>query len=436
MGQQHSKEKFLYQQVKKRNIEKIRALRREGAGVEWVDKQGNTPLMVACMDPKLITVAKTLIELGADVNASSPSSRGCTPIRNAALRGLDQTVKLLLTHGPHGAIVTTPISGTNSALHIARRLSFGNVVRAIENHISLFSGLLREAHHPVEGIDPPWYLSGKIWAVVMYAYGSGQSGSKLELRIYYSAQDAHPREVISLWEAKLEEPNFHHTEPSVVIVAKASKTKHIFYPTSSGDKQQLQRFFSACQGIQQGIHPPQPNSSPTSVPENPPPLTSEDEDRELAMALSASLQYNVDPNISSSSVFEAGSSSSNPAETTSSPSTETQSTPTIPEGTEDDQMNYASIFFGEHDAPTNVSLIDMSTATTTDSKPAKTGAVTDDVGGSTSCIICFDAPREGACIPCGHMVGCVSCLNEIKTRKLGCPVCRTNIDGVIRIYDV
>ncbi|KAI3883567.1 hypothetical protein MKW92_044374 [Papaver armeniacum] len=416
--QQQSKDMLLYQQVKKGNIEKIRALRREGVGLEWVDKQGNTPLMVACMDPKLINVVKTLIEL---------DSHGGTPIHNAALRGLDQTIRLLLTHRPHGETVSTPINGVYSALDTARRLSFGNVVREIENHISLFSGLLREEHYPVhhEGINPPCYSSRKIWAVVIYGSSQSQSGAKLELRIYHSAQDAQPREVISLGEAKLEKPNSYHAQPSVGIVGKSSETKQSFYPTSFGDKQQLQRFFSACKGILQGAHPPQPNSLPP-VPANPPSLTSEDEDIELAMALSASLQlqYTLDSNISPS----FGSSSSNPAETTSIPS----------EDTEDDQMSYAAIIFGGHHEPTNIRPIDMlSTATTTDHKPAKSGAaLTDDVGDTTSCRICFDAPREGACIPCGHMVGCVSCLNEIKMKKWGCPVCRTKIDGVIRIYDV
>ncbi|KAI3883566.1 hypothetical protein MKW92_044373, partial [Papaver armeniacum] len=184
-----------------------------------------------------------------------------------------------------------------------------------------------------------------------------------------------------------------------------------------------------------------PNSL-TVVPANPQPFTSEDEDIELALTLSASLQYTVDSNISSSSVYEAGSSSSNPVEITNLPSVvsttvETQSTLAIPEGIEDNQMSYAYIYFGGHYAPINAGHIDMSTATTADRKPAKTGAAAEDVGGTTSsCIICYDAPREGACIPCGHMVGCVSCLNEIKTKKWGCPVCRTKIDGVIRIYNV
>ncbi|GAA0143090.1 hypothetical protein LIER_03853 [Lithospermum erythrorhizon] len=30
----------------------------------------------------------------------------------------------------------------------------------------------------------------------------------------------------------------------------------------------------------------------------------------------------------------------------------------------------------------------------------------------------------GACVPCGHMVGCMACLNEIKDKGWGCPVCQ------------
>ncbi|KAK6930411.1 hypothetical protein RJ641_004505 [Dillenia turbinata] len=55
---------------------------------------------------------------------------------------------------------------------------------------------------------------------------------------------------------------------------------------------------------------------------------------------------------------------------------------------------------------------------------------------SNSCVIRLDAPIEGACIPCGHMTGCMSCLKEIKAKKWGCPFCRAKIDQVIRLYAV
>lgn len=66
-------------------------------------------------------------------------------------------------------------------------------------------------------------------------------------------------------------------------------------------------------------------------------------------------------------------------------------------------------------------------------------SVTSDVnegGSSSSCIICWEAPVEGACIPCGHMAGCMTCLSEIKAKKGVCPVCRSNINQVTRLYAV
>ncbi|KAF8092608.1 hypothetical protein N665_0408s0005 [Sinapis alba] len=57
-------------------------------------------------------------------------------------------------------------------------------------------------------------------------------------------------------------------------------------------------------------------------------------------------------------------------------------------------------------------------------------------GGSGVCVICVDASLEAACVPCGHVAGCVSCLKEIKNKKLGCPICRASIDQVIKLYHV
>ncbi|CAN4091116.1 unnamed protein product [Withania somnifera] len=55
---------------------------------------------------------------------------------------------------------------------------------------------------------------------------------------------------------------------------------------------------------------------------------------------------------------------------------------------------------------------------------------------ASSCIICYEAAIEGACVPCGHMAGCMSCLNEIKAKSWGCPICRSQIELVLRLYAV
>ncbi|KAJ0255101.1 hypothetical protein HA466_0099070 [Hirschfeldia incana] len=58
------------------------------------------------------------------------------------------------------------------------------------------------------------------------------------------------------------------------------------------------------------------------------------------------------------------------------------------------------------------------------------------IGGSGICVICVDASAEAAFVPCGHVAGCISCLKEIKNKKLGCPICRASIDQVIKLYHV
>lgn len=46
--------------------------------MQWMDKEGKTPLILASMNPQLYDVAKTLIELGANVNGYRPGELICT----------------------------------------------------------------------------------------------------------------------------------------------------------------------------------------------------------------------------------------------------------------------------------------------------------------------------------------------------------------------
>lgn len=42
---------------------------------QWMDKEGKTPLILACMRRDLLHVAKALIEMGANVNAYRPGKK-------------------------------------------------------------------------------------------------------------------------------------------------------------------------------------------------------------------------------------------------------------------------------------------------------------------------------------------------------------------------
>ncbi|MFS7924647.1 putative ankyrin repeat-containing domain-containing protein [Helianthus anomalus] len=145
MGVQQSKDELLYQQVSYGNSEGIKKLRSEGAGLEWMDNEGKTPLILASMNPQLYDVAKTLIELGANVNAYRPGRHAGSPLHHAAKRGLEPMVKLLLAHGANALVMN---DDCQTALDVARFKGFSNVVRLLENHLCLFSGWLQELYGP------------------------------------------------------------------------------------------------------------------------------------------------------------------------------------------------------------------------------------------------------------------------------------------------
>ena len=206
------------------------------------------------------------------------------------------------------------------------------------------------------------------------------------------------------------------------------------------------------------------HSNPTT---GPPTSLPADEDLEIAMALSASIQSakqerppfaDTQPNFEASSssgrvetsthgldawnptvsvtkpvhtVSRSGNSSQHVqihgnvpvVETACGPNLTPSAPPIDDEIAADDPIHYPSI---------DLSPVDISSPAVEKSPKEEQNAV----ASGSSCVICLDAPAEGACIPCGHVAGCMSCLNEVKAKKWGCPVCREKIDQVIKIYHV
>mmetsp|Transcript_10905 Transcript_10905/g.20550 ORF Transcript_10905/g.20550 Transcript_10905/m.20550 type:complete len:243 (+) Transcript_10905:79-807(+) len=52
-----------------------------------------------------------------------------------------------------------------------------------------------------------------------------------------------------------------------------------------------------------------------------------------------------------------------------------------------------------------------------------------------TCCICAAAPKDSALVPCGHKATCQRCAEQVRARGLGCPVCRSHIDTVVRVFD-
>ncbi|XP_058101611.1 probable E3 ubiquitin-protein ligase XBOS34 isoform X2 [Magnolia sinica] len=428
MGQQLSKDEMLYQQVNYGNVEGIKSLRRDGASLEWMDREGKTPLILACMRADFLPVVKTLIELGANVNAYRPGSHAGTPLHHAAKRGLDHTVRLLLSHGANALVMN---DDCQTPLDMARAKGHSNVVRIIEV--------------------------------------------------------AQPRTIIQLWKTNIEEVKFNQPDPVMVLFDKASKTRFKFLSANEGDKQQLLWFHNACRGMHQVIPPAAGNPGPAP--------TTNPEDLQLAMAISASIQLAMEerppivptrPGSEASDMNGWGNSADNashngwgapqgpsppskassssglieaPASSTyngwgtpeagpsadpiqhhqSSGSDVGTSTLNIPQGVSvipsappipDNSPDNGPIHYPSIDC----SPIDLSMPAV-EVQPVKSEII-EDGDASSLCVICLDAPKEVVCVPCGHVIGCMSCLNDIKAKKLGCPICRAKIDQIIKIFSV
>jgi ABC-type uncharacterized transport system permease subunit len=48
--------------------------------------------------------------------------------------------------------------------------------------------------------------------------------------------------------------------------------------------------------------------------------------------------------------------------------------------------------------------------------PIEEGGTMSSKGVVSQCMICWDALAKVVCIPCGHIIGCINCLLQIKTK--------------------
>ncbi|XP_009789557.1 putative E3 ubiquitin-protein ligase XBAT35 isoform X2 [Nicotiana tabacum] len=504
MGQQQSKEELLYQQVIEGNIEAIKAIHNNGASLEWIDKEGKMPLIVACMKPNGLDVAKALLELGANVNAYRPGYHAGTALHHAAKRGLEDTVRLLLSYGANPLIKN---DGCQTPLEVARAKGFSNVVRTIE--------------------------------------------------------DAQPRNVIALWKANVEEIRWQHSDPVLTIFDNTSNTQYKFTSVSDSEQQQLQLLHKACNAATEVLPPRLSQNSQTTVQQS----ETAAQAMELAIGINASIhsskenkvlhhhgqssgvknendwcnttddiahngwgslvraqptseiiyrgwtddQIKVQENgwgstadVSSqrrqhslprptSSELSCSGWNDEPAveeyngwavpqprpghrdasaevhyqgwgktakdsalpsisKTASSgvSSCETmEKTDNAPEYTETQEGNLAFDFVAPsappvpdevvHEEVVHYPAIDLSPLNLSIPPGEQAASVTterENKHETALCIICWEASVEGACVPCGHMIGCMQCLNQINSKKGECPVCRVKIDQVIKLYSV
>ncbi|KAH9576853.1 hypothetical protein CY35_01G185400 [Sphagnum magellanicum] len=560
MGNGQTKEEQLYQAVQSGNHGTVKALRREGASLEWVDKEGRTPLILACTRGDLFEMVLTLLTLGANLKAYRPGTHGGMPIHHAAKRGLDKTVRVLLDNG------ADPLAANDDGmtpLDMARNRGHASVVRMIEDRICLFSGVVRELAGPgfLETLAPQW-VTKKIWVVVLPIELDTRRPPRFELVVYQSPKvslwkgggsspGSHaagfcnvplPRTIIPLAKAEVEEPKFSSADPVLVVTDKKTKTKYKFLSEQEGEKGQLERLYKACKGvpqatnavngqgtpsqavlqglsslnrpmIQQSLPASSQETSAISTPMHQGPSPGKRQmamelphDAALKMAIDASIRTASEEGVQlssgelrdgqdrrrrssdsktkmssdagkfggwggdqkqqsayngwSPSKEEAGPSrvQNSPGEQPRRPVPEsevrTQHSPpahaqapvsdlplpalATPPSAPPLPADYKAL---ENSDPGSICYppIDMTSARGDLSAghiSNEAAAATSSKGGASQCVVCWDAPAEGVCIPCGHMAGCMNCLSEIKAKNWGCPVCRATIQQVIRVYAV
>uniref|UniRef100_M4DCN1 RING-type domain-containing protein n=1 Tax=Brassica campestris TaxID=3711 RepID=M4DCN1_BRACM len=267
-------------------------------------------------------------------------------------------------------------------LSTALAKGYSDTVRAIESRICLFSGWMRELYGPsfLELCSPDQLLSRKVWVVIVPT--DSRNPLKLELVVYASLQDAKPMKEIPLWKANLEELGSDQSDASVMIVCNSSRLK----------KQRKRGYISHARRWAQV-------------------------DRQMRLKLAAATKGDIKHLNSFCEACKGTPQPMNPPMfmKTTEDIISNEVTPSVPlpravtVETEDGSVHYPSFSCAAYESKGSG-------------------------GGSGVCVICEDASSEAACVPCGHVAGCVSCLKEIKNKK--CPICRASIDQVIKLYHV
>ncbi|CAN6223146.1 unnamed protein product [Urochloa humidicola] len=415
-------------------IERIRALREQGADLDSIDMVGMTPLMKAILRrPRSLEMAKVLLRLGANVNVYMPVLGG-TALHHCVEHKHGKTVNLLLSHGADPFIKD---EDGNTALELARQNGFVNIVRAIEVYL-LSCGWMREKYGPCS------FMKRTIWAVVLPCEVRNPSRPrKLVLAIYLVSENkpaCNPRAVIELRQSQTER-NLNEEDPCITIFDKETEYRYEILSVDEGDKQKLRQFYDACHGIAQVANmgpadSPILDSLSTSSSLAPSELFAPNmDDIELAMAMKASIQSaiaegapNVQPTASSDNMNDWENFASNSLNGRWHPADAPEPPSLISSQAQVDTLSSST--YNQRGIPRTGS--NQSSSSTYNRSSSSGNGNTP----SRTCVICLDAPVEGACVPCGHMAFCMPCLKDIKSKDGACPICHATINHVLRLYQV
>lgn len=53
---------------------------------------------------------------------------------------------------------------------------------------------------------------------------------------------------------------------------------------------------------------------------------------------------------------------------------------------------------------------------------------------NADCVICMEASQNTACVPCGHVAACHACMQHLHSIGGNCPVCRAEVDQIVKLF--
>eukprot|EP00271_Cylindrocystis_brebissonii_P000475 TRINITY_DN1057_c0_g1_i1.p1 TRINITY_DN1057_c0_g1~~TRINITY_DN1057_c0_g1_i1.p1 ORF type:complete len:604 (+),score=85.97 TRINITY_DN1057_c0_g1_i1:174-1985(+) len=278
MGAFVSKEELLYKAAERRDLASVVSLRREGASLEFKDSKGRTPLLAACSQPDGLEAARCLLSLGANIHACRPGPEGGFPVHQAAKKGLNRTLELLLSYGAD-LMVANDMGFT--PLFMARERGHATTVRMIEDRIGLFSGNMRiQTVSTLGGIMETFassWVYKKVWVVVLPSHTHNRMPPRFELAVYSSVKAPVPSSVVPLDNVSLTivkggsddsalQIEDHNTSVKVKVAGDRDAPGG-----AAGANVQVQRLYHACRGVPQGRPPPLPVHTSAPQPRLPAP---------------------------------------------------------------------------------------------------------------------------------------------------------------------
>lgn len=381
--------------------------------------KGTTPLMVAATKKSGVEAVRTLIDLGADLDATDTGKHKCTALHYAAYNNRVAQLELLLDAG---ADIFALNGKGHTALDVARLRGRKEAASALTSRLQLHSGWLYLRSTSMLSF---WK---RRWCVLL---ACNAKHTTTELSVFRSPDKTHPEAVI--WQDSTadamscsafsdERANGFQLDTRVVyqrlscrrysryktsgrtftLKANMQPREYLFACDTGTNRNAWMQALGRCRSIE-----PDGSISSTWV-ETPRPRSRATTTDVLPVTSIASPVGGPDKLLPTHE------------------SVETRAPASAPTFIEEDVWGGLPA----PDAPVEQGLLPIATVVAISGDPNEVQPLTRD-----RCIVCREDYRDSVCIPCGHVAGCYGCMQAVTQESSSCPVCRAHVDGVVRINE-